>query len=156
MNLLGHLLLGFVSAGGNRYNVTGGTYDFAAPSDATVKIRINTDGTIDEAEGTGSPSFSQINAGTDWVIPNSISSSVDHWVRVTRTSGDATDFTMVPGSLGVWEKLGVSGGAAQIFGYTVTTANYREGTYLVEISTDSGGSTVVASGSYTLQADGTP
>jgi len=33
----------------------------------TAGIRINTDGTIDKRQGAG---YSQIDAGTDWVIPN--------------------------------------------------------------------------------------
>jgi len=57
------------------HTVTGGAFEHG--------VRINTDGTVDEnVDG----SYSQIDAGTDWIIPNGSASAL-YEVRATLNSG---------------------------------------------------------------------
>lgn len=51
--------------------------DVMGPYDTRSGIRINTDGTIDKYTGTnnGGYTYAQIDASTDWIIPNSAANS---------------------------------------------------------------------------------
>lgn len=62
--------------------------DVLGPWDTRSGIRINTDGTIDKYLGTvGSGyTYTQIDASTDWIIPNSAASSI-YQVKLDVTSG---------------------------------------------------------------------
>ena len=59
--------------------VSGGLIDDSSnpANGAAAGIRFNTDGTVDqELENAGSPAYSQISAGTDWIIPNDSATSL--------------------------------------------------------------------------------
>lgn len=62
--------------------------DVLGPWDTRSGIRINTDGTIDKYLGTlsGGYTYTQIDASTDWIIPNGSASS-SYEVKLDVTSG---------------------------------------------------------------------
>ncbi len=60
------------------------TIDAVGPYNSNSGIRVNTDGTIDSAKRTdgAANTYAQINASTDWIIPNGAANS-DYEVRIT-------------------------------------------------------------------------
>jgi hypothetical protein len=84
--------------------------EVSAFSPREVGIRVNTDGTIDKR--TSSTTYTQIDSGTDWIIPN-IDASTDYEFRVTNvvwTSGSS--FNIIDASPeDVW--IDLTGGALE-------------------------------------------
>ena len=74
-------------------------------SEPSAGVRFNTDGTVDSYtnENGSSPTYSQIDASTDWIVPNSAASDKTYHVRATLNSesGGGTK----TGPLGVWLEL---------------------------------------------------
>lgn len=70
-------------------------------SEEKAGIRVNTDGTIDKIEGG---TTTQIDTGTDWIIPNGAAHSL-HEVRVTNvvdTGGDPGPWTDQAAADDIW------------------------------------------------------
>lgn len=112
-----------------------------------VGFRWNSDGTIDRTTN-GGLTWSQINASTDWIIPNSETSAESCVIRFTEFSASAqwqylTGGTLVDGS--TWHALTSN---RTIYGNSSTGA---EATCVltVEISAD-GGSTTLDSGTFSF------
>lgn len=81
--------------------------DTSAPYDSIAGIRFNTDGTIDLITGlNGSVVYTQTDAATDWIIPNS-AASVDYDVRFVSYSG-GTPFSTGATTTGNWIDLGAT------------------------------------------------
>lgn len=83
------------------------------PGTYTTGIRVNTDGTIDH---NNDGSYSQINSGTDWIIPNGAASSAAE-IRVTNNGAalnGSSDSTGVWLDMSVAREWGVSRSAAGI------------------------------------------
>jgi hypothetical protein len=126
------------------YTLSGAIIFDVDTTQATCGIRVNLDGTIDKLQGPAS--YTQISSATDWVIPNA-QSSVAHWVRFERISGDTIDFT---GTLSTWQQLN----ANREINYDVNSVSIRSGIYSVEIALDSGGTNIVAGPvNYTITAE---
>lgn len=88
---------------GGVVTVSGEAVNDSDSGGATGGIRFNSDGTIDKLEGA---SYSQIDSGTDWIIPN-IAASGDFDVRCTNvSSGTSDDWTTEPAAEDVWINLG--------------------------------------------------
>ena len=66
------------------------------PADCWSGVRINTDGTIDK-RGTATGAFAQIDAATDWIIPNS-NAKATHEVFVTDNNGNIDGASDATGS----------------------------------------------------------
>lgn len=128
-------------------NLTGGTIADAqlSPGASTAGININNDGTVDAFTTTGG--VVQINADTDWVLPNSAAPS-DYEVRLTVSAGSAP--TTGP-AVNTWHALTTSREWRLTFpgGGPGTDT----GTWLIEIRR-SGGS-VIDSGSYLIDVEST-
>jgi hypothetical protein len=102
----------------------------------TVALRINSDGTIDQGKGGV---YTQINSGSDWIIPNSASTENTYHVRATLT-GDS----LTTGTLNTWLEIGVDTTEwtrFALFSYTELT---------ISIS-DDGGSSTIDSAVYSLE-----
>lgn len=76
--------------------------DISAPFDSTVGIRFNTDGTVEKGEENngGGVVWTQIDAATDWIIPNDRAEST-YEVRYTNRVG-TPDFTTQAGAEDTW------------------------------------------------------
>ena len=103
------LIAAVIHRGGPKLTLSGelnATVDGASTYDATTStFRFNTDGTLDEGSqinGAGI-SYVQVDAATDWIIPNSLASS-DYQVRVVNIVGDA--FTAEAAAENTWIDLG--------------------------------------------------
>jgi hypothetical protein len=71
-------------------------------SSGTAAVRVNTDGTVDKLD----PGASQIDASTDWIIPNSAASSL-YEVSWSQVSGDTPSYSNMAVA-GTWYDLSVS------------------------------------------------
>lgn len=105
------------------------------PTDASASITLNSDGTI-SATGIfiarGSP---------NWYNPTSVGIGSSYWVRATRTGG-AWSVDPDVGSMGTWESL--AGGYT--WSSVASGAAVSQSTEMrLDFSTDSGGSSIVAS-----------
>lgn len=109
--------------------------------DTDALLRLKSDGTVEEFE-TNPGSFVQIDAATDWIIPNSFASGV-YAVRFTKNSGDDP----TTGTLNTWQTL--DNDRTIGFSSAVTALSCE---LTVEISAD-GGTTVITSGTYTLSVN---
>lgn len=109
------------------------------PTNATAYWAWNTDGTVDHRTTTG---ISQFRAGIEWHG----SPSADVWIRFTSNSG------VVPSgvAMNTWLKVYGTSSANRTatWTYTSDTPGNTTGSVKVELSTDSGGSTIVATGYY--------
>jgi len=128
---------------GSPYNLDGHTVTHSVSNGSTAEagVRLNADGTVDQNVGG---TYSQIDAVTgDW--RNGLPENGEY-ARFTRTLGDSSDFT---GTLGSWTAISTN---PEIFYQHANNDTERDGTYTIEIATDSGGTNIVASGSYLLSA----
>ena len=108
-----------------------------APTDAQAGWVFNTDGTIDIYQG-GSAYHSDFSSQATTPI-------ADLWMRLTYAAGDAhTSGGLVAGT---WYKVVGTGSTLRQFywDYTFTSGN-TTGSVTVDLSTDSGGATIVATG----------
>lgn len=110
---------------------------------ATATVTFNTDGTVSGTiGGTGSNGAT----GDRWYQPTESGIGSGYWIRATLSSGLSPN----NGNPGVGTWLALSSG--RTWGYTSGggTLGTRDGTLLFEIASDSGGSTVVCSGSFSF------
>jgi hypothetical protein len=144
------------------YNLAGGPVSVTAggPSDGNTMFRFNSDGTVDVSAGaSSSTNYSPDNALTDWIVPNINHEDSDHWIRATDNGAKtATDWQYTAEAVfGSWAKLtGTSEQALELGYISVASSIDHSASILIEISTDSGGSTVVASATYTFDLDLAP
>ena len=125
------------------YSLIGATYNDTAatvvgvPGACTVTLTVRTDGTV-RASGSASGTL----ASQDWITPTS-AVTTNYWSRWSSTAGSLSS-----GSEATWEQLTTNRAYAKSYvGLTGTDAV----TGTLEIATDSGGSNVVASDSFTLE-----
>ncbi len=122
---------GVVTVTGDSFNtVLDG--DVMGPWDSRMGWRVNSDGTIDYYSGiiSGSYTYTQINASTDWIIPNSDAPD-DYEVRLTVT-GAGPNFSSA--STGTWLALTTS--RQWIRQETTLTSQFID--WLIEIRKGSG------------------
>jgi hypothetical protein len=133
-----------VGAGGvvTLTNDTNSAFNFG--SDAHAEHFFNADGTVDERDNFGVNT--QINSGTDWVIPNSAAPG-SYRIRHTSAVGDTGAFTPA-GVLNTYIALTSN----RIYRVTDTTTVFggQSVTYGIEIDD---GSVSQDTGSFTLTAD---
>lgn len=80
-----------VKAGFAAVNLDGETISFSSTNNRWAGVRINTDGTVDR-RGGASGTYTQIDSGTDWIIPNAAaSSSYQVFCAVNSTTGNGLD-----------------------------------------------------------------
>lgn len=154
---MGMLVGGFYSQSTAVVTLSGQTISTTGTgqSSAYAGIRFNTDGTVDEFKSHGAGSWVQIDSATDWIIPNAAASNATYHVRVQSTP-PTDDFTTKPGANGTWFALTGGSGANREWGVedfdgAIETA-VNTGNVTFEIS-DDGGSTVIASNTYLLNAN---
>lgn len=113
----------------------GAAFDFAAsPSSASASVSFGTDGSI-SLTGGGSQS---------WFSPNVAGVGASFWVRATLNSGAVSS-----GTTGSWLQLNSSRSwTCNRTGIGAISANLT-----IEIALDSGGSQIVATGTYTIEAE---
>lgn len=102
-------------------------------------IIFNTDGTVDKTEDATTV---QVDASTDWIIPNSGAAGHTYYIRATKTSGDDPN---IGDDLATWLALSSKRQWGQSSTLETLTCTLK-----IEIARDSGGSDVLASGTYTL------
>lgn len=125
------------------------SHSVANGSTARAGLRVNTDGTIDKLEGT---TYTQIDASTDWRIPNG--SGTGYYVKYTKGLLDPAP-TYNPDSitLDTWYEITTS----YRIGYEESTNDSEDsGTITAHIS-DDGGTSTLDTGAFPLTATvGTP
>ena len=114
---------------------------FSGPFGAAVAGWVfGTDGTV---TGINVGSF---NPGVEWT---SEGSPGDYWIRATLDAGT----NPTSGTMGSWLKVSGSGSSSRTWQNTRSGSNgTTTSTLKIEISTDSGGSTIVGTGYYKLDA----
>lgn len=141
------MFIGVPAAGGAVVTITNDTNEaFNFSADAVAQHIWNTDGTLDEKDNSNSPI--QINASTDWIIPNDAASS-SYRIRHTSATGDTGAPWVPAGAINTF--IAIS--AARAYKVTDTTATIggKSVTYAIEI--DDGSGTALDSGSMILTAD---
>ena len=114
------------------------------PTDAIAGVRWNADGTVDKKEAL---TFTQIDSGTDWVIPNGAASS-DFEVRYTALTGDA--FTTAAAAEDTWIDLG----SARLWEIRSDAGDNLSNSSTFEIRKNGGA--VLDSATYTITANNLP
>jgi hypothetical protein len=107
-------------------------YGEANNSTATAGLDFNSNGYMSRSSsGYGTVSMGQ------WATSSSVGSN--YWIRLTQTS--QLGITTVTGAArGVWHQLSTT----RTFGVSTSSLGYGSKTYTVEIASDSGGATIVA------------
>lgn len=125
-------------------SLAGEAIEHSSNGTATAGVRINSDGTMSKREGS---SYSQIDSGTDWVIPNGASSDPDWEVMCEQNSGD----TLGGGSaaLDTWITL------ATMQWYVQESSDKSSKSANLTLSLRWNGGDVLATGVYTLFAENT-
>ncbi len=130
---------------GNVVNpLVGGTYgDLSVdPTNCSCGLRFNVDGSIDILR----TSLGNLLGAQKWFNPSGGSPGNNYWVRCTLTSGTVSGGSAATGS---WLALSSS----RLWQKTTTAVGLVEFTATIEIATDSGGTNIVSSGSFTIQAE---
>ena len=149
-----HLLSKMMMAGMNghlKVTLSGQTIGAIAidPDSAWARLKIDNDGNVYESEDSGTPSYVQIDTGTDWLRPAD-SAPADYEVRYTNLTGEA--LYAVTGSTAQDAWYALSGGD---FILTQACLNVpsspQSSTFDIEIRKGSSGS-ALDSASYTLTA----
>lgn len=119
------------------YSITGGTASNTGSGVVQVGWKFLAAGGIQRDTGSG---YAAWNPSTDYVIPNSRTSEIIHFIRATTqsTSGTATR----SGTVGSWLELSVNREWRQ----SQNTGILASWSLLFEIATDSLGANIVASG----------
>jgi hypothetical protein len=120
---------------------------FTTGATATAGVRVNTDGTIDKLVGAV---YTQIDASTDWIIPN-IEASSTYEVRITNvswTQGSSFDTEASPAE--VWISMAANR-EWSIVDATSTGLGAKSLTFDIEIRYDGGA--VLDAGSFSMSAD---
>jgi hypothetical protein len=130
------LILG---SGGPSFPSFGGTVSalVPAPSTATAGVTFGTDGSI-SFNGSGPA------ADTNWRRPTLAGVGSSFWVRATVNSG-----TLSSGTSGSWLQLN----SARSWTKTSTGAGLLTCSITLQVASDAGGTNIVSSGTYSLQAD---
>ena len=104
---------------------------------AYAEYTFSTDGTI-----TGGVSQSGAYSVGNWTTPTTVGVGSSYWIRVTETSnsGPSTEYG---DTRGVWNQLSSS----RTYGVSKTANGLSTRVYTIEISSDSGGATIVATAS---------
>ena len=76
----------------------------------------------------------------NWTTPTTVGIGSSYWIRFTETSSSGTS-TVTGSTRGVWHQLS----SDRIFGLSRTANGLGYRVYTIEISSDSGGATIVAS-----------
>jgi hypothetical protein len=100
-------------------------------------LTFKTDGTIEKHTNGTTPNTS---GSTAWVSPTGVGAAANLWVRATVVAG-----ALSTGTANVW----LSGAADNSWGKN-SSAGTASVQLLVEVATDSGGATIVASGTWTI------
>jgi len=107
---------------------------------AIAGVRYNTTGTVDRnLHG----SYAQVNASTDWIIPNAAASSA-YSIRATLFSSSGPGSRT--GTVGSWENLGTNRE------WKLTSSAIASWILIIEIS-DDGGTTVIDNATISLSTD---
>ena len=112
-----------------------------SPDPSSAKVRINTDGTVDEFKNAIG-AWAQIDSGTDWIIPNGDASSL-YEVKLDVTTGDAPN-SGDSESTGTWLALS----ADRIWGLDSIGSNAGDWTISIRYN----GGAVIDTGLYEMSA----
>lgn len=161
------LLAAYAGAGGltgdtglTTQTLTSDSFGAGAQS-CTAGVRFNADGTVDRLEnsGGGGDVYTQINSGTDWIIPNDASFRT-YWIRATEFSYTENEtalalFGTKNGGTGTWLTLGDGQSREWSLDTSSNTAGSGDVSWVIDfdIATDGTGTNIVASGRYTLTGD---
>lgn len=118
---------------------------------AKVYLRANTNGKLEVAESNVLGTLGSYNQiGAEWISPLSTYAG-SYWIRATKISGD----NLSSGTLGSWLAL-TSSQEWQLTAYksqALGGIDFKEIILKLEVSTNSGGTAIVATGYYKLQAE---
>lgn len=109
-----------------------------SPTDSTAQITFLRDGTITK---TGN----DVVAGANWRTPNGATVGDAYWIRMVLNSGT----TPSTGTMSTWQQMNTT----RIWTQTVTSTGIRTCNLTVSFATDSGGSNIVATDTFTLYAN---
>lgn len=138
------IMMAFFGKGRGPVDQFGGTMSSTlvpSSSAATATVSFYADGYLSGSiNGTGSNGAS----GDNWFMPNETGIGSSYWIRATLSSG-STPNNGNPG-IGTWLQLNTT----RTWGYSSGggTIGTRTGTLLFQIASDSGGTNIVASGSF--------
>lgn len=138
------VLLAMAAAGGGRGTVTltNATITDSGAAPARALVIINSDGTVDKREGG---TVTQINASTDWIIPNAKASG-DYEAKWDLISGDAPTGATGGWTEGVWAALSSN---LQV-GYITGAPGTESG--VIRVSIRYNGGSVLDTGDFTCSA----
>lgn len=128
------------------------SYDALDPADAEVLWQLSVSSSGTRVQGDIQSSGHDVGAGAIWTSDNALTDWVNikdyldlYWARATLNAGDAP--TLGSG-LGTWLSL-VKGGSQRFWGWRHTSIpGSTDGSIKLEISTDSSGTVIVATGYY--------
>lgn len=125
--------------------------DSGSPFDSTAGIRFNTDGTVEKGEedNGGGIVWTQMDAATDWIIPNGAATS-DFEVRYTNRVG-TPDFTTSAAAEDSWVDMSTQ----RVWLWNETTSGNKTFDADFEMRRGSSGS-AEASATYTFNIFNTP
>lgn len=113
------------------------TYEFGTTFGG---VRFNANGTVDKLQSFVAPSWA--NGFETWYTPTGGTPGNSYWIRATLDSGSTPT-----GTFGSWTQMSST--------QTWSAAAFNPGTFdcvfTIEIASDSGGSTIVATAQYTIQ-----
>ncbi|MEE8599348.1 MAG: hypothetical protein V3S69_07595 [Dehalococcoidales bacterium] len=118
------------------------TDSIPSPTNAQAGWRFNVDGTLERFRLNDGPPYDFRNQGVEW---NNKDPGIDYWIRALNDAGDNP--TSGP-ALNTWLALAGAGEAAREWLWLETGTSTTAGTLQIDIATDSGGSTIVATGFY--------
>lgn len=136
------------------------TQDFGAgANECKSGVRFNADGTVDMFENEGSDVYTQIDASTDWIIPNLASTGATYWIKAEEDSYSENQtnpsiFGTKVGTMSTYLELGSAHPARE---WSLTTNSNTAGAgdvewaIIITIARDSGGTDIIDTGTYTFQ-----
>ena len=134
---------GAVSAFGG--NMTGSQFGGTVTTTASVTVIMWPDGTF-TGGFTGNVGGVNSAAGDVWYNPVTAGIGNSHWVRATVTGSVLTS-----GTINVWTQLSVN--QSWVLRTAASAFSFKSSTLVLDVSSSASGSPIVASGSFSLQAD---
>jgi len=135
-------------------NPAGGSFtNYQNAASATCRLLVRTDGSI-AVQYLRNGVLDSTAANHNWYLPNLAGIGNTHWVRFTRNSESlGSNGTRSTTATTGWLPLTSDQLVDAFANATASNSTFAQANYTVDISTASGGSPIVATGTYTLRAE---